>query len=128
MRDNRGNLSIEFAILFPLFLLLAIGMFDIGMLIIERMQVEFATESAAKCFATNQNPPNPNPNPICATPTATAVYAAGLLPAVLGISASNFSAVLDPTCGGSVTVNYTYVPMILPSNIPLRTSACYFAG
>jgi hypothetical protein len=39
MRDNRGNLSIEFAILFPLFLLLAIGMFDIGMLIIERMQV-----------------------------------------------------------------------------------------
>jgi hypothetical protein len=35
---------------------------------------------------------------------------------------------LPPEGSGNGTVNYTYVPMILPSNIPLRTSACYFAG
>jgi TadE-like protein len=99
MRDCRGNLSIEFAILVPLFLLLAIGIFDTGMVVIEKMKLEFATEAAAKLFVTPDKG-------VCRTPAATADYAAGLL----GISPSNFS-VATP-CGGqpggSVTANYTY--------------------
>jgi Flp pilus assembly protein TadG len=116
MRGCRGNLAIEFAILVPLFLLLAIGIFDIGMVVIEKMKLEFATEAAAKLFATPDNG-------VCRTPVATADYAAGLL----GISPSNFSVATG--CGGqpggSVTANYTYTPIILPSPIDLVASACY---
>ena len=116
MRDCRGNFSIEFAILFPLFLLLAIGIFDIGMVVIEKMKLEFATEAAAKLFVTPDKG-------VCRTPAAAADYAAGLL----GISPSNFS-VATP-CGGqpggSVTATYTYMPIILPSTIDLVASACY---
>jgi Flp pilus assembly protein TadG len=107
--------------------LLIAGGIELGMVMISRQQLEFATEAAAKCFATNNPNPNPNPNRPCASPQATAAYAVGLLPA-LGISSSNFN-VTTTTCSGVlsgvVTGTYTYTPMILPSNIDIGASACW---
>jgi Flp pilus assembly protein TadG len=118
--DCRGNLTIEFAILVPLFLLLAIGVFDIGMVMTQRLELEFATEGGARCLATYNNP---NPNP-CSTPDATNAFAASLLPAAFGVSASNFVATKTATTG-CVTSSFTYQPVILPSAITLGTSACW---
>jgi Flp pilus assembly protein TadG len=125
MRDCRGSLTIEFAILFPVLFLLLVGGIELGMVVVERMQLEFATEAAAKCFATSSSNPNPNPNLPCVSIPATAAYAAGLLAPVWGISASNFSVTKTPSGEGCVTSSYTYTPMILPSIIPLGASACY---
>jgi hypothetical protein len=122
MRDCRGNLTIEFAILFPVLFLLLVGGIEFGMVIIERMPLEFATEAAAKCLATYNPISNPNR---CNSLGATADYAAGLMAPGWGISASNFI----PTrtaYEGCVTSSYTYRPMILPTTIPLGTNLiCY---
>lgn len=121
MRDCRGSALIEFAIIFPIMLLVMVGSLDVGLVMLNRMQLEFATEAAARCYAINQGPP-PN-NPICATAAAAAAYAAGLLPTIK-VSSSDFS-VLTIGTDGCVTGNFNYVPFFLPSTIPLGTRACY---
>jgi Flp pilus assembly protein TadG len=118
--DCRGAVLIEFAIIAPLMLLLAIGIFDIGMAMTARLELEFATEGGARCLATYNNP---NPNP-CSTPDATNAFAASLLPAAFGVSASNFVATKTATTG-CVTSSFTYQPVILPRVITVGTTACW---
>jgi Flp pilus assembly protein TadG len=124
MRDCRGSVTIEFAVLFPVLCLLLVGGIELGMVVIGRMQLEFATEAAAKCFATSSSLNNPNPSLPCVSRTATAVYAAGLMPPGWGISPSDFHPTRTAS-DGCVTSSYTYTPMILPTTISLGTSACY---
>jgi hypothetical protein len=119
MRDCRGNLTIEFAVLVPVFCLLIVGGLDLGMVVIERMQVEFATEAAAKCFARTSSSDHPIPNLPC-TPAYTADYAAQHLAPGWGISASNFSVTQRPVglgYEGCVSSSDTYTPMILPPGL-----------
>jgi len=129
LRDCRGSLTIEFAILFPVLFLLLVGGIEFGMVVVEKMQLEFATEGAAKCFATRSSSTNPNPSLPCVDDPTTGAYAAGLLAPGWGISASNFSATKMPPINpvsGCVTASYSYTPMILPTPpIPLGTTACY---
>jgi Flp pilus assembly protein TadG len=113
MRDDRGSVSIEFAILFVVLCIPALTIFDAFFVALSKMQLEFTTEAAARCFATA--------NVNCTTTAATAVYAAALMP---NTSPSNFTVSKMP-CGGSVTANYTYTPMFLPSAISIEASACY---
>ena len=124
MRDCRGNLTIEFAILFPVLFLLLVGGIELGLVVVERMQLEFATEAAAKCFANSNSIPNPNPTLHCTTTAEAADYAAQHLAPIWGISASNF--IVTMTLGeGCVTSSYKYTPMILPMTIPLGAYARY---
>jgi Flp pilus assembly protein TadG len=116
LRDCRGSLTIEFAILFPVLFLLLVGGLDLGMVVIERMQVEFVTEAAAKCFANANSNPNPNPNLPCTTASATADYAAGHLSPGWGISAAQFT-VKQTASDGCVSASYAYTPMILPTGL-----------
>jgi Flp pilus assembly protein TadG len=113
MRDCRGSVSIEFAVLFLFLLIPALSIFDVYVVALSKMQLEFATEAAARCFATG--------NINCTTSAATAVYAAALMP---NTSPSNFT-VSTMACGGSVIANYNYTPMFLPSVISIDASACY---
>jgi hypothetical protein len=119
MRDCRGSLTIEFAILFPVLFLLLVGGLDLGMVMLEKMQLEFATEWAARCGGTNDgNCPN----------SAAAEANAATLITIPGISSSNFSVSPLPCGSGGVvtaTANYTYTPMILPVSVPIGASASY---
>jgi Flp pilus assembly protein TadG len=117
MRDCRGSVLVEFAIVFPVILLVIIGGLDLGIAMVSDMRLEFATEAAARCFANGFPPIN---NPTCPTAAATAIYAA----ARMGISPSNFS-VARTASDGCVTASYTYTPMFLPYAIPLGANACY---
>jgi Flp pilus assembly protein TadG len=112
MRDSRGSVLIEFAVVAPVMMLLIFGGIELGMVMVSRQQLEFATEAAAKCFATK--------NANCLTTAATKTYAAG----ISGYSPDIFSVSTMP-CGGSVIANYNYAPMILPKAIPIGASACY---
>ena len=116
MRNNRGAALVEFAIIFPVLLFVLIGGLDVGLAMLDKMQLDFASEASARCRAIG--------NPSCASPLETAVYAASLIAAVPGISSANFSASPAP-CGTLVTANYNYTPMFLPTVISLAASACY---
>jgi TadE-like protein len=121
MRDCRGSLTIEFAILFPVLFLLLVGGLDLGMVMLEKMQLEFATEAAARCGGTK--------DPNCLSSTDAEVYAATLI-TTPGISSSNFSVSPLPCVSGSgsvvtATASYTYTPMILPVSVPIGASAHY---
>lgn len=113
VRKDAGAVLIEFAIVFPIMLVMMIGGLDLGIAMVNRMQLEFATEATAKCFATK--------NANCLTPVTAAAYGAALMP---GTSPSEF-VVSTAACGGVVTGSFTYVPMFWPSSIPLQASACF---
>jgi Flp pilus assembly protein TadG len=117
--DCRGNLTIEFAVLVPLFLLLAIGVFDIGMVILERLQLEFAVEASAKCLAIG--------NALCPTTGATSVFAATLIPPAFGVLPDNFVATKTATIA-CVKASFAYSPMVIPMTIPLASNVCYPVG
>ena len=116
LRDCRGSLTIEFAILFPVLFLLLVGGIEFGMVVVEKMQLEFATEGAAKCFATRSSSTNPNPSLPCVDDPTTGAYAAGLLAPGWGISAAQFT-VKQTASDGCVSASYAYTPMILPTGL-----------
>jgi Flp pilus assembly protein TadG len=116
MRDCRGSVAIEFAILFPVMMLVVTGYIELSMVVTSKMQLEFATEAAARCYAIRT-----------CTDADTVTYAAAHLPQALGGSPSNFHLAPPPTLPGDacVTARYTYTPMIWPSNIDILAGACY---
>jgi Flp pilus assembly protein TadG len=116
MRNNHGAALVEFAIIFPVLMLVIIGGLDLGLAILDKMQLEFASEASARCQAIG--------NASCTSPADTAAYAASLVAALPGISAANFLPSSAP-CGSLVTAYYNYTPMFLPSVISLAASACY---
>src|SRR5882672_12565586 len=99
MHENRGSILVEFAILFPVMLLLIVGGIDVGMVMLNSIQLEYATEAAAKCFATK--------NINCSTAAMTYAYAVERMTLAIDILPSNFT-VSTMACGGSVTANYIY--------------------
>ncbi|HEX3411269.1 MAG TPA: TadE/TadG family type IV pilus assembly protein [Stellaceae bacterium] len=110
-RSERGAILVEFAILFPVMILLIIGGIDIGLAMVEANRLNFAVEAGARCQAIKASP--------CPTPDATVTYAssaAGLPGAAFAVSAA--------PCGVQVDGSYTYASFILP-NIPLNATACY---
>jgi hypothetical protein len=49
--DDRGAIAVEFAILFPIVLLMIVGVFETGVLMAQYLQLQFTTESEAKVEA-----------------------------------------------------------------------------
>jgi Flp pilus assembly protein TadG len=117
LHDRRGSIAVEFALLFPLQILLIVGGLDLVLATLTEERLNFATEAAARCGAVS--------SPLCSTPEATAAWAAQQSVGVPNISATNFGVTFDATCGGiSVSASYRYSGMVLPT-INLEAAACY---
>lgn len=111
---NRGAALIEFALVFPVILLVIISGIDLGIAQLYQSKLSFASESAARCRAIA--------SVACSDDPATATYAAAAAP-LPGITIANFTVGRAP-CGTSVSAAYVYKPMILMA-IPIAVSACY---
>jgi hypothetical protein len=117
IRDCSGAVAIEFLIVsFPLVLLL-LGTFDIGLLMLAEGRINFAVEAAAKCGAISAA--------VCASPSDTAAYGASIA-ALPGLDASGFL-VTTAACGMNVAATYPYAGLVLPAFL-LRAGACYPTG
>jgi Flp pilus assembly protein TadG len=129
LRDERGAVLVEFAILLvPLIMITVTGLLlglDAFAVRMAWMEINFAAEAAARCAALG--------NANCLTPAATASYAASLVK-VINVPSSAFQLTPAP-CGSIVTANYSYTPPyvatasffanFLPTTIWISTSACY---
>lgn len=117
LRDQRGVVALEFAIILPALLLIFIGSLDLAFAMLAEEQLTFVTESAAVCAALK--------SPNCLSTKATEAWAAQRAATLPGVSAGNFTATFDAPCGGvEVVATYSYSGFALPS-IPLAAEACY---
>lgn len=116
VRDHRGSIAVEFAILVPIQALLIFGGLDSGFAMLTAQRLNFATEAAARCGAVE--------NSSCPTPDATSAWAAQQA-GLPNITSGNFIVTFNAGCGGvSVVATYRYTGLVLPA-IDLRAAACY---
>ncbi len=113
-RHDRGAVLIEFALIFPVILLVVIGGIDLGIAQLYQSKLNFAAESAARCRAIV--------SVACPDDPATRAYAVAAAP-LPGITIVNFTVAMGP-CGTSVSAAYIYNSMLLRA-IPISVSVCY---
>lgn len=117
LRDCRGSIMVEFAIMLPVQVLLVFGGLDLALATLIEQRLTFVTEAAAHCAAVKDSP--------CSSPVATSTWAAQQAIGVIGITAEDFVVNFDATCGGvSVATTYNYSGFILPP-VKLKAAACY---
>ena len=117
VRDCSGAVAVEFAIILVPLLLLLLGIFDIGLVMLAERRINFAVEAAAKCGAIS--------TAMCASPPQTAAYGASIA-GLRGLDASGFL-VTTAACGINVTATYAYAGVVLPA-ITVSAGACYPTG
>ncbi len=121
---SRGQAMVEFALVFPLFILLLAGMIDFGMGLYSYMTIINAARDGARLGATNCH------ETACSGPVSSRVRAAasGLNPTV-GVACSTGDCT-TATTGDSVTVtaSYTYHmiwPLTFGTGIPMASSVTF---
>jgi len=126
LSDGRGAAAIEFALVFPLFILLVMGIMETGRLYRVWDTVHFAVVEGARCASINAT--------VCGTAAQIATYAAGnaiglALPP--GKSASDVFTISTAACGIKVTANwpFQYVAVgLFPYSVTVTASACEVKG
>jgi uncharacterized membrane protein len=113
-RDVRGVALVEAALTIPLMLLVILGGLDLGLAMLAASRLQYGTQAAAIC-ALAKDPRCGGDPPIPTDVKTFALTAAGI---------GTFS-VASGGCGTQITGNYTYVPTLIPYNIPLNATACY---
>jgi len=117
-RSVRGEVAIEFAILFTVAMLLVMGLVEFGRALWYQSTLDFAVQSAARCGAVNAS--------ACGTTSQIQQYAVSMAPG-LPVTTSNFT-VTSPSCGIQVVGSYTFqtvVPNLLPYTMNLTATACF---
>jgi TadE-like protein len=99
-RDCRGAVAVEMAIMLPVFLVLAIGMFDVGNFMLNDLELAFVTNNAATVQASN---------------------GAGALWGQNQIPAASFTA-SSSSCGAVITSSWPYQGLIF--GVTLSQTAC----
>ncbi len=118
MRDRRGNVGVEFALVAPALCMVIYGAMEFGRMAWTQSALNFAVEEAARCAAITPT--------TCGTSSQTATYAANEI-ATGYVPASAFTG-STATCGHQVTASYAYpfVATGLFSMTPtLTATACY---
>ena len=116
--SNRGTAAIETAIVFPVFLLMLLGVVEFGRALWTQSALQYAVQLAARCGAVDTTD--------CASPSQVISYAV-TQSAPLTVPSGDFSASVQ-SCGSSVSVAYPFsfvVPNLFPFNITLTAQACY---
>lgn len=98
LQDQKGTSAIEFAIVGPVFIMLAVGMTEAGVILWTQLGLQHGVEMAARCSSVNTT--------LCGSPSAIQDYAAQRS---LGVNppASTFT-VNSNGCGIQVSASYTY--------------------
>lgn len=122
-RDRRGATAIETAMLFPVFLLLLLGIGEFGRALWTQTALQYAVGAAARCAAIN-------PTSCTNVPAYAATQAYGL-----SIPSGDFTYTANASCGVSgyaggaqVTVSYPFqplVPQLVPLSVTLSAQACH---
>jgi hypothetical protein len=106
---DRGAVAVEFAILFPVLLMMFWGVFEAGMLMTDYMRLTYVVQGAAQVGAAAQPIPNPAQGVAWARPLLQDVA---------------FSGSLDLTCGVRIT-GQTSVNFGVLGTLPLSQTACW---
>ena len=113
-----GNTAVEFALVFPVFILMVIGIFETGRALWTQSLLNYAVQAAARCGAVDTT--------TCSSSTSTVSYAVQNS-SPLTIPNGDFNASTQ-ACGNQVSVSYpftTVVPQLLPFDVTLSAQACY---
>ncbi len=123
---SRGQSLVEFALVFPLFILLLAGMIDFGMGLYSYMTIINAARDGARLAATNCNSTD------CGSAVRARVTSAagGLAPSVTVTCTPHAANCSDAVKGDSVTVTaqYTYRmlwPLSFGTQIPMTSSVTF---
>jgi len=118
MTRDDGNTAVEFALVFPVFILMVLGIFETGRALWTQSLLNYAVQSAARCGAID--------TATCGSSTATVTYAVQNS-SPLTVPNADFT-VSNPACGNQVAVAFpftTIVPQLLPFDVTLSAQACY---
>ncbi|HEX3432373.1 MAG TPA: TadE family protein [Rhizomicrobium sp.] len=98
LSKDSGATAVEFAITFPLFLVLLTGIIEIGLAAWSQFGLQYGAEAAVRCASVNTT--------TCATPDQIASYAASH---ALGLSfPSSVFTIATASCGNQVSASYAY--------------------
>lgn len=119
--SQSGATALEMAVVLPLVLSFLFGLTEFGRAIWTKATLDFAVESAARCFAVDTTN--------CGTAAATQTYAATRA-AGLGLTGTAFTVTLPtPTCGkqviGSLTFKFAAAGLFAFPILTLNSTACY---
>ena len=118
LRDRRGNVTTEFALVAPFLCIVIFGTMEFGRMVWTQSALNFAVEEAARCASVTPS--------VCGTSSQIATYAANEVSAAY-VPATAFTG-STASCGHQVTASFVY-PFIasgLFTMTPtLSASACY---
>lgn len=117
-KRERGAVAVEYGIILPVFLVLALGLMDTGRLLWTQTSLDRAVEAAARCGVVDAIQ--------CGTAAQVQQYAADQAYG-LTIDASAFTVALQ-ACGVNVTAEYPFdliIPWLSVPQVTLRASGCY---
>ena len=116
-RDD-GNTAVEFAFVFPVFILMVLGIFEVSRAVWTQSLLNYAVQTAARCGAID--------TATCPSNTAMISYAVqNSTP--LTVPNADFT-VTNPACGNQVAVAFpftTIIPQMLPFDVTISAQACY---
>lgn len=124
--DGCGAAAVEFALVFPMFILFVMGIMETGRLYRLWDTVHFAVVEAARCASVNAT--------VCGTSAQIATYAAGNaigLALPTGKTAAQVFTVSTAACGTKVTASwpFQYVAVgLFPYSVTVTASACEAKG
>jgi Flp pilus assembly protein TadG len=116
--SDRGTAAIETALVFPVFILMVLGVFEFGRALWTQSALQYAVQVAARCGAVDVT--------TCASPSQVISYAV-TQSQPLSVPSADFSASTQ-TCGSSVSVSYPFtfvVPHLFPFDVTFSAQACY---
>ena len=115
-RDSRGTAAVEFAIVGPLFLSLAVGMIYVCMLMFSMASMQYAVEEGARCASVKTL--------VCTSNSATVTHTQN----------AYFGPLISPTftsttaaCGHQVTGTATFSlkTVVRTISVPLSATSCF---
>jgi Flp pilus assembly protein TadG len=116
--DRRGAALAEYALLLPLFVLIVVGIAQLGQMMLIQAALQHAVDMAARCASVNTTS--------CATAAQIEAYAATQAYGV-SIPVDSFTASAEP-CGNQVVAAYDFSVQtgLLPyTAVSLSARACY---
>ena len=116
LSDRAGAAAVEFALIVPAFLLLLLGIMELGRLMWTQNALHYAVEEAARCSAVDTN--------VCSSTSTAKSFAAGR--SGLAFATSVFT-VTQASCGWQVSASYpfSFVGFLSEYSVTLHAQACY---
>jgi len=125
-RRRRGTAVLEQAIVFPLMILLFLGIFISGLGVFRYQQISMLAREGAR-WASVHGPTYQAENPSAPTPTSQLVYTNAVAPKMVGLNPAELTCVLTPMTAtattATVTVTYYWVPESLFSPITFSSTS-----